>query len=246
MRCLIPTLKAAKLSRGRGDITEADEEYVLRSIREIVEDLGDEPKVAAADSETEAATRHRRRRRPRTPLDARSSVARPTTRPIKPRSKCSENLLDPDRWKLDLIAPETLTAELLDLVAEKRPALFASRRPRRVGWPTPATCASGCGLGFPDLKILVCRWGPRGRLADRDPGQLLEAGADSITTTLLETRQQLTSLLARSDSKSEREQASARHAPAGRSRTGSAQAGRAGQAVPRLTGCGCHGLIVVS
>ena len=34
-----------------------------------------------------------------------------------------ENLLDPARWSLELVAPDTLTAELLELVAEKKPAL---------------------------------------------------------------------------------------------------------------------------
>ena len=47
---------------------------------------------------------------------------------------------------------------------------------------------------FPDLKIHVCRWDDRAR-AQSNPGHLLEAGADLITATLLETRQQLASLL---------------------------------------------------
>ena len=54
---LIPTLRATKFSRGRGEITEADEEYVLRAIRTIVEDLGQRP-----ETRERCRPRHRRNR----------------------------------------------------------------------------------------------------------------------------------------------------------------------------------------
>ena len=48
---------------------------------------------------------------------------------------------------------------------------------------------------FPELKIVVGRWAPP-ELADDHPEALLEAGADHVATTLIETRDQLC-LLAR-------------------------------------------------
>ncbi len=88
-KMLIPTLRAAKLSRGRGDITEADERYVLEAIREIVEDLGDRREStnaavieAGGYVDWRQSTREVARR-------SRSSAARPTTRRIEPPWKCS-------------------------------------------------------------------------------------------------------------------------------------------------------------
>ena len=40
---LVPTMQATQVGRNRGDITEDDEKFVLRAIREIVEDLGHGP-----------------------------------------------------------------------------------------------------------------------------------------------------------------------------------------------------------
>ena len=47
---LLPALIAIKRNRIRDDITEADAEYALQSIREIVEDLGEQQAGAAHDS----------------------------------------------------------------------------------------------------------------------------------------------------------------------------------------------------
>jgi hypothetical protein len=47
---------------------------------------------------------------------------------------------------------------------------------------------------FPDLKILVGRWGLRGEAEKRNREQLLEAGADQFGTTLEETAVQLVQL----------------------------------------------------
>ena len=120
---LIPTLQATKFSRGRGDITEADEKYVLRAIREIVEDLGHRPEstercrseppegtVTGSDRENPWAIRvlgcpaHDA---------ADQSGARDAQKPARP---VALELGGDSR-------PETLTAELLDEWPSKQPDL---------------------------------------------------------------------------------------------------------------------------
>jgi hypothetical protein len=128
-------------------------------------------------------------------------------------------VLDPARWDLETLAPTTLTAELLDRVAERRPPLvcIAALPPGGLAH-TRYLCKRLRGR-FPDIRILVGRWGlrdisvaphsspePGGAVpsADWPTGEphadplteaLEEAGADLVATTLLETRQQLGSLL---------------------------------------------------
>ena len=145
---LIPTLKAAKLSRGRGDISEADEQYVLRAIREIVEDLGDR-RITDNDGEKDASEDEAIGQEQQ-PEAVRILGCPAHDGADQAALEMLQNLLDPARWNLEVVAPDTLTAELLDQVAEKTTgAGLPSRRHRRAGWPIPATCASVCGRGFP-------------------------------------------------------------------------------------------------
>jgi predicted PurR-regulated permease PerM len=188
---LIPTLRAAKLSRGRGEITEADERYVLQAIREIVEDLGDRRESASADAKEAGGAE---------PVEVGSGPAIAIfgcpahDEADRAALEMLKNLLDPVRWNLEVIAPATLTAELLDQVAEKQPALVCLAATPPGGLAHTRYLCKRLRARFPDLKILVCRWDYQaGKQAN--PGQLLDAGADSISATLLETRQQLASLL---------------------------------------------------
>jgi predicted PurR-regulated permease PerM len=188
---LIPTLKAAKLSSGRGDISEADEENVFRSIREIVEDLGDREVTgddAGKESGEDEAIGQGDRRGPVRILgcpahDEADHAA----------LEMLENLLDPARWSLELVTPDTLTAELLEMVAEKNPALVCIAAIPPGGLAHTRYLCKRLRARFPELRILVCRWGPQASMTS-SPGQLDQAGADLITTTLLEARQQLASL----------------------------------------------------
>ena len=188
---LIPTLRAAKLSRGRGDITEADERYVLDAIREIVEDLGDRREIANAAAQEAGGT---------------GSVIESSEEPAIAIFGCPahdeadraalemlKNLLDPHCWNLEVVAPETLSSELLDQVAEKQPALVCLAATPPGGLAHTRYLCKRLRARFPDLKILVFRWDHQAN-AQKNPGQLLEAGADSISATLLEARQQLASL----------------------------------------------------
>jgi hypothetical protein len=135
-------------------------------------------------------------------------------------------VLDPARWDVEVIAPATLTGELLDRVAEHRPGAVVIATTPPGGLAHTRYLCKRLRSRFPDLKILVGRWGthditttepaseagpdrPADALkaatadsatagpAPADPmiAGLKEAGADFVAATLLETRQQLTSLI---------------------------------------------------
>ena len=211
---LLPALGAIKRNRVRGDITEDDERYALQSIQEIVEDLGQRQLNEPAGGEIEEESR---------------PGAGPIDRKAIPIFGCPahdaedrlalemlQQVLEPGRWDLEIIAPATLTSELLDRVAERAPALVCIAATPPGGLAHTRYLCKRLRSRFPGLKILVGRWGLRDLGQVPNPTQqggadpaaearqdrvdpmvamLKEAGADLVATTLLDTRQQLSSLL---------------------------------------------------
>ena len=231
---LLPSLGAIKRNRISGDITEEDEQYALQVIREVVEDIGEGRIGAMADGrpagQPEPADEATAAAAPPIPIfgcpahDAEDRVA----------LEMLQRVLDPARWDLELIAPNTLTAELLDLVDERRPEAVCIAAIPPGGLAHTRYLCKRLRSRFPELKILVGRWGAlditttdtareaakaQDAAADRasaalkeavadsassapketgvDPmiESLKEAGADMVAAKLLETRQQLASLM---------------------------------------------------
>jgi hypothetical protein len=220
---LLPALSALKRNRLGGDITEEEEKYAVRAIREIVEDLGEQGLTQAPDASDE-------------------NGASPAAEPSIPIFGCPahdnedrlalemlQHLLDPARWSVELIAPETLATELLQMVQEKHPAVVCIAATPPGGLAHTRYLCKRLRTRFPDLPILVGRWGLVDNLQNPEqspptspnpaaatlekPGTdsaerplkeirmtpvvaaLEQAGADLVASTLRDTRQQLLSLL---------------------------------------------------
>ncbi len=106
-----------------------------------------------------------------------------------------KNLLDAGRWNLEVIGFRNPSRPSSSIKwPKKQPALVCLAATPPGGLAHVRYLCSCLRARFPDLKILVCRWDYEAG-TQSNPGQLLEAGADSIAATLLETRQQLASLL---------------------------------------------------
>lgn len=229
---LLPALGSVKRNRISGDITAEDEQYALQVIREIVEDIG-EGRIgvegAATSSSGDGATEE-------ADEAARPSPTEPPIRIFGCPAHDAEDraalemlgrILDPARWDLELIEPTTLTAELLDQVEDRRPAAVCIAATPPGGLAHTRYLCKRLRARFPELKVLVGRWGvvdlsafdpasqpaashlnaavkeaetatsPTARepAANRVVGRLKDAGADMVALTLLETRQQLASLV---------------------------------------------------
>ncbi len=188
---LVPALRAVQEGRVRGEIDESDEQYLIQSIREIISDVGDRCDAAGAPGDKTNGS-----------MPKNESAHGPAVlifgcpaRDLADRAALEmlESLLDPVRWKVELIAPGTLTAELLEMVAEKGPALVCIATIPPGGQAHTRYVCKRLRARFPDLRIIVGRWGTEGATADAS--SIREAGALATATTLLETRQQLMSLL---------------------------------------------------
>jgi predicted PurR-regulated permease PerM len=180
---LLPALGALKRNRVRGDITEDDQQYALQAIREIVEDLGQRPLDASGAG--------------RAGEDAPDAPAAPAA-PAIPIFACPahdavdrvalemlQQVLEPARWDVEAIAPGTLTAELLDLVAQRGPAAVCIAAIPPGGLAHTRYLCKRLRARFPDLRILVGRWGAKELAAVSTPaGPVQEAGADRVAAML--------------------------------------------------------------
>ena len=189
-RILMPALNYVKRDRERDDLTEADEQFVLRATREIVEDLG-ERRTAAADS---AAT---------PPADG---TIPPAHRKIRilgfPGHDESDalalemlrQLLDPSRWEVEILSLDMLSAESVARAGEMKPAVICIAALPPGGLAHTRYLCKRLHARLPGARIVVGRWGLKGDV-EQNREQLAEAGADQVETTLLETRTHLSTWL---------------------------------------------------
>jgi predicted PurR-regulated permease PerM len=180
---LIPALAAAKRDREHLDLAEADEQYIITAVAETADEL-------VASSVT-----------PVPPDDVAPTGPRAIVLGVPGQDAADElalrlfgHLLDPARWELDVLRVNVLASELMDRVAESRPAVVCLASLPPAGLAHLRYLCKRLRARFPDLKIAVGAWGLEG-----DAGHYREvldsAGADHVATKLLETKAQLTEWL---------------------------------------------------
>ena len=183
---LIPALHYLKQDRERDDLTEADEEFVLRATREIVADLGERKATAAEaagtllDGGTEALAPRQVRILGCPGRDESDALALEMLR----------QLLDPLRWEVEVLSMEMLSSESVAQAGEKEPAVVCIAALPPGGLAHTRYLCKRLRARLPGARIVVGRWGLKDKLEENQE-QLKEAGADQVETTLLETRTHL-------------------------------------------------------
>ena len=185
---LVPTLRYVKRDRERDEVTDADENYILRATREIVEDLGERQAAAATASaarapepDAPAAPAPRKIRVLGCPChDAADALALDMLR----------QLLDPARWDVEVLSLDLLSAEMVALAGTKDPPVVCIGAVPPGGLAHTRYLCKRLRACLPAARIVVGRWGLKGDV-EQNRDQLLEAGADQVETTLLETRTHL-------------------------------------------------------
>ena len=213
---LAPALNYVKRDRERGDLTEADEQFVLGATREIVEDLGErqirsqESGVRGQDSGPGSSLT------PDSCLLTPDSPAPPKVRILgcpghdegdRLALEMLRQLLDPAMWEMEVLSLEMLSAELVALAGEKAPAVICIGALPPGGLAHTRYLCKRLRARLPEAKIVVGRWGLKDDVEQNDE-QLREAGADQVATTLLETRRHLSAwlpVLAQAEAKSTRD-----------------------------------------
>jgi hypothetical protein len=178
---LVPALNYLKRDRARDNLTDADEQFVLRATREIVEDLGE--RQAAAANLAAAPVKGNM-----TPAPGRVHVLGCPGHDEADRLglEMFRQLLDPTRWEVEVLSIEMLSAELVALAGEKEPAVVCVGAMPPGGLAHTSYLCKRLRARLPDAKIVVGRWGLTGDL-EQNQDQLREAGADRVEINLLET-----------------------------------------------------------
>jgi predicted PurR-regulated permease PerM len=180
-RVLVPALNYVKRDRERDDLTEADEQFVLRATREIVEDLG-ERQTAAEGAKAPASCKVRILGCPG--HDEGDALALEMLR----------QLLDPARWEMEILSIDMLSAESVDRAGDKEPAVVCIGALPPGGLAHTRYLCKRLRARLPAARIVVGRWGLKDDV-EQNLEQLHEAGADQVETTLLETRTHLSTWL---------------------------------------------------
>jgi predicted PurR-regulated permease PerM/methanogenic corrinoid protein MtbC1 len=180
---MVPTLNYAKRDRALGRLAENDEQFIFQATREILEALNglhSEPSNPAAMI----------KRAPTTPkVRILGCPARDDADELA--LLMFWHLLDPARYDLVRLPVETLASEFIDQIAEKGPSLVCISSLPPGGLAQTRYLCKRLRNRFPDLKIIVGRWGTR---SENNWTSLLGAGADKVGTTLVETRDQVIQL----------------------------------------------------
>jgi predicted PurR-regulated permease PerM len=188
---LVPALNYAKRDRSLGRLAEIDQQLIFQATREIIEDL-DESKPGSSSSRTTFSEA--------TMIDQNSPSTAPKVLIVgcPVRDEANElallmfwQLLDPARYELTLLAHQTLTSEVIEQIAEKSPALVCIASLPPGGLAQTRYLCKRLRKRFPNLKIIVGRWGSRN---ENNGNSLLAAGADKVGTTIIETRDQVIQL----------------------------------------------------
>ena len=181
---MVPALSYAKRDFSRGRLTEAEEELVFQSTREIL-------------AEVESL-------KPKEPSESSNASNGGQDLPSIPGKLCIigcpardegdelaltmfSQLLDPNRYEFEILGDELLISEIIEQIAEKNPALICIASLPPDGLNHTRSLCKRVRQRFPDLEILVGRWGANGD----DTDQLLLAGANKIGKTIIESRQQV-------------------------------------------------------
>ncbi len=193
---LIPALNSIKRDRGRTDVTDADEQYVVDTTREIVEDLVVAEPVASTGEKGRVNGIE-------TPsLDLPDAGARVHLMGFPARDaedqlalEMLRLLLNEEEWNFEIeSAGRASTGEWVEQVAKRNPAIVCVASLPPGGLAHTRYVCKKLRSRLPDIRIIVGRWG-LGDNTEIDMEHLEAVGADQIATSLRETRDQLNSWL---------------------------------------------------
>jgi hypothetical protein len=168
---LVPALTWAKRDREHDELSDDDEQFMLKATREIVADVA--PGQPAA-TETERPKGRLLGLAMRDEFDQLSL-------------ELLTRLLDPRHWDVQIAPADMLSGEQVAEVEQQRPAVICIASLPPGGLAHARYLCKRLRARFPGVHIIVGRWGLEAHV-DKNVEQLRSAGADQVTTTLLETR----------------------------------------------------------
>jgi predicted PurR-regulated permease PerM len=181
---LIPLLSTTRRDHEHNLLTPADESYIHQATHEFLEDLG-ERQTSMSHVQDTPATAHSNR------FNLIAFPARDDADRLALEMLCQ--VLDCDRWSVQVLAAATLTSELIERVGREHELLICISSLPPGGLAHTRYVCKRLRSRFPRMRIVVGRWGLKSNLEENE-FQLRDAGADYVETTLLDARNRLNSL----------------------------------------------------
>jgi len=182
---LIPALNLAEQDRHDEALDENRQRFILESIRNLIEDLGERYTPAMAGTLERA------------PGSRLANVCILPARDVADElvGRMLAQLLEPDRFFVQVIPTGLLTGELLEQISQQKPDIVCTS-----ALPPSAVTQAGylckrVRKRFPELKILVGLWNARGD-TEKAENRLRAAGADKVVLTLSQAIEQIRQLTA--------------------------------------------------
>jgi predicted PurR-regulated permease PerM len=190
---MLPALNYAERDRLEGRLQEEEERGIIEATRELLTDVETLRRALQSASVSDADA------------DGASPVAEPPRKPVEVLTYPANGegdaialqmlgqLVEPDTIRLHVPSVRLLSSEIVDLARTRHARLICiadlpPSPPSRTRYLIRKLRSE-----LPDTTILVGRWAPP-ELADDDRALLLDAGANHIAVTLIETRDQLRTL----------------------------------------------------
>jgi hypothetical protein len=183
-RVFLPALVLARENRDSGELSSADEQFIVTATREILGEVVAPARAPATEDHGEHAVEE--------------FGEPPLVFACPARDELDElvllmaqQLLESRRCHFEVLSAKVLTAEVMERVARQKPALVAvgSLPPGGLG-QTRYLCKR-LRRQFPELKLLVARWDCENHDGARARERLRSAGATQVATSLLQFREQL-------------------------------------------------------
>jgi hypothetical protein len=188
---LITALSLAKCDRENDDLTDRDEQFIVRAIREIVEDLG-EP-IAQLEAKAIPISAGPPENAIRTGKGfVLACPAQGATDQLA--LEMLRRLLDPAKWDMQVVPVDTLAAELVELAAQHADGIVCIGSLAPGGLAHTRYLCKRLRAHLGNVKILVGRWGFKGDVQQAQE-KLYQAGADHVEATLAESRNHLAAWL---------------------------------------------------
>jgi len=183
---LLPALSHAKRDHDMQRLTDEEAQTIYQAVAQTVGDLAATRLSSPAETEGEGRASDASESAASNPPRVQGCVAGDEAGEVA--LGMLEHLLRPHAIVLEVDSAHTLPGEVLSLVAAKNPTIVcvASIRPGDLAH-TRYLCMR-LRARFPHVKIVVGRWGGKDR-GEQD--QLLAAGADAVSATLRESRDQI-------------------------------------------------------
>jgi len=194
---LLPALVLANRDREYAALPPEDARDLFRELRRIIEDVPTQKCTAAEGGEGPDGNGRGTRDRAATGESGHAGVVLGCPAEDDADELILEmlrQLIEPCEVRLEILSAETLAAEVLERVGEEEPAVVCIATLPPNGLSNVRYLCKRLRAHFPELKIMVIRLG-RIENAEKTRQRLLAAGADVVTTSLLETRSQLLPLV---------------------------------------------------